>query len=127
MRVIKRSVAVLVALAMFLALPQPVPAALGPHMKARVHLPKHSYNGEFHHIGGRVRIKNGSDKAKDVRCRVVAVLTGGGTTKKGADRISARVGAGEKRAVHTHIKIHDPGHVVANIPSRRRLHCHASA
>lgn len=127
MRVLRRAAGALAAVALLLALPQPLLAALGPHMKTRVHLPKHSYNGEFHHIGGRVRIKNGSDKAKDVRCRVVATLSGDGTRRKGADRISARVGPHEERRVHTHIKIRDVGHEVANIPSRRRLHCHASA
>ena len=101
-----------------------VDAAPGSQVKVRAHTLRHPYDSPFHRIHGRLGITNGSSHTVSLRCEVVVVLKGSGTThKRGSEVVHSHVGAGQTRRPFFTVKIRDVDHDFENVPAKTQAHC----
>ena len=98
--------------------------APGHQVKIHPHVLRHGFDDPWHRIQGTIGIKNGSSRTVDLRCTVIVLLDGAGTThKRGRDVIRASVGAGDLRKPHFAVKIRDVDHAFDNVPTSVKPHC----
>jgi len=100
-------------------------AAVGDKIGIHPHTNSRVFDRPYHHLKGRVGIVNKSKHKVTIKCQVVVLLDGPGTThKRGFDTFKSTIKRGDKKNPHFHVKIKDKGHKFNNIETSTKAHCH---